>query len=442
MALIVGRRAIGLPVVRREVVELLPERPFMAVLRPQAVIPSVTSGRGRVWLPIAQKEEGIVVTERPFMAVLRPKAVSWPRPGPGRVWLSPLVTEEPSALPVVEQSGFVSDTAVASLDQSIDLGSYADGALFCLVMLNNNGLETVTAVTWNGSESLTLAGAYETDNDARVEVWYLVNPTSGNFTLECDFSATLLSDVIVGYVVVSGVDQTEPVGNVAGKGEQAGGPAGASYSQAVGCDDDDLVLGVICGESVGALTPDSGQTDHINTAVGSLTYGAVAAKPGVAVSTAVGWTFVSDDHRAMMALEVNRSGTVQPERPFTAVLRPKAVDLPRPAIGRVWLPITQKEEEVVVTERPFTVVLRPKAAFAHREHGGRVWLQPARKEIAVVTERPPTAVMRPKAVRFETRYFWRGVVWLAVGRRDVAASGLVVDMFKGGFFRSYVRGDE
>lgn len=202
----------------------------------------------------------------------------------------------------IEQTSFATGDAVASIDQSINLGSYSNTLLLVLVSMNNDNNETVSAVTWNGSESLDKLDHEFTEDDARVEIWSLTNPTAGNHTLECDFSTTLLRQAIVGYLVISSVDQTTPLGTMASTASQSG--AGTSVSINVSSTAGDLVVAVICAESADSLTDGAGQTEHWNTSLAARTYGAASSKTATGTTTTMAYTLGADEHHAMAGVAV------------------------------------------------------------------------------------------------------------------------------------------
>ena len=103
-----------------------------------------------------------------------------------------------------------------------------------------DGSETVGSVTYN-SDNLTLVGA-QTDGDARVELWGLVNPDLGTSKLTVDIIGTTgeSDGNTVGVMTFTGVDQTTALGTF-GWGTGVSGSASATIATGA----TDYVFGVI-----------------------------------------------------------------------------------------------------------------------------------------------------------------------------------------------------
>jgi hypothetical protein len=87
---------------------------------------------------------------------------------------------------------------------------------------------TVSSVTFNGV-SLSLVGAQDTsDGLARVEIWKLVAPPTGNHDVVVTLSGTP-DGVTAGVITFTGVNQTTPLGSFASnQGDSASGSATVS----------------------------------------------------------------------------------------------------------------------------------------------------------------------------------------------------------------------
>ncbi|MGB8832158.1 MAG: C25 family cysteine peptidase [Candidatus Sulfotelmatobacter sp.] len=87
---------------------------------------------------------------------------------------------------------------------------------------------TVTGVTYNGTALKSLGSQNDAGNTRRVEMWYLLAPSTGNnnVIVSVDIPVTQTVGVVAGAVTFTGADQTKPVGTfVSSYG------AGAGYSE-------------------------------------------------------------------------------------------------------------------------------------------------------------------------------------------------------------------
>jgi MSHA biogenesis protein MshQ len=159
--------------------------------------------------------------------------------------------------------------AVGSVTFSHVTPSGTDRLLVVGVSFDNDGLETVTGITYGGV-ALTKAGSVANVDDARVEIWYRVAPAVGTANVVVTLSATLLSSrgIVVGALPLTGVHQTTPVGTFQ---STTGGLDSASLnvtSSVAG----DLVVAVYASEqnsNAGACVQGSGQTEHWDARGGS-----------------------------------------------------------------------------------------------------------------------------------------------------------------------------
>ena len=78
-----------------------------------------------------------------------------------------------------------------------------------IIGIGNRNAGVPTAVTLNGS-SLTLVGASPGQIGTRTSVWFLINPTAGDHSLQIDW-ATSQDDVAFVYSVLANVDQTTTI---------------------------------------------------------------------------------------------------------------------------------------------------------------------------------------------------------------------------------------
>ena len=177
------------------------------------------------------------------------------------------------------------------------------------VSMNNDSLETVSSVTWNGT-ALSFAGAQVNPDgdDARIEMWGLLAPaTGGPYNVVVTFSAALSTHAYAGVVTFNGVHQTTPSGAFASASGDGTSPATVPVPSAVG----DLVFGVVASE-YSTLTVGAGQTSlwnlyHSGTSSG----GAGSTEPGAAGSVTTSWDLptVSGNHWAIGGISLKPSAS-------------------------------------------------------------------------------------------------------------------------------------
>jgi hypothetical protein len=155
------------------------------------------------------------------------------------------------------------------------------------ISINNDGLETVTSVTWKGTENLNLVGSATNVDDARVEIWRLVNPSTGSGDVVINFSAVLQRGAVAGVTTFTGVNQSTPLGTFAQATGNNSTPATVNVTSAAG----ELVFGVVAAEYQTVATG-PGQAERWNTTIPTTTgptTGAGSTEPG-AGSVTTSWT--------------------------------------------------------------------------------------------------------------------------------------------------------
>jgi prepilin-type N-terminal cleavage/methylation domain-containing protein len=193
----------------------------------------------------------------------------------------------------------------SSITISHTTGSGSDRLMLVGVSMNNDGYETVTGVTYNGT-ALTLVGSEATTDDARVEIWRLVAPSTGTHNVVITFSAALLQEAHAGVMTFAGVDQTTPLGTFVSANHDASTPATVDIPSASG----ELVFGVVASEYE-ALTASSGQDERWNLSVSS-TYGAGGTAAGAAPTVTMSWNLDAAQHWAMGGVSIKPSGSSGP----------------------------------------------------------------------------------------------------------------------------------
>jgi prepilin-type N-terminal cleavage/methylation domain-containing protein len=187
-----------------------------------------------------------------------------------------------------------SGTTVADTDTTMTV-SHATGTGSKRLMLvgisfDNTDYETVTGVTYNGT-ALELVGAraYNAGDDARHEIWKLVNPDSGTFDVVINFSAALDNGAVAGVMTFTGVDQGDPYRpyDYAEGTDNTGGTLNVVSAQG------ELVYAVASAEYY-SLTASTGQTEHWNIShSGADTNGAGGTATGASPTVPMGWSLTS-----------------------------------------------------------------------------------------------------------------------------------------------------
>jgi len=160
--------------------------------------------------------------------------------------------------------------------------SGADRCAFAVIPYDRNADQSITAVTYGG-QTMTACGSPVGWGggglDARVAVYYLVNPPTGSNTLAITVAGTI-TDIYYNLVAFTGVNQTTPVR--AGT-YQASNPT-SSDSLTITSNTLDLTLTAVNGSGAGATTSNqtsdgtngggtfSGGSDHATTAASSVTH--------------------------------------------------------------------------------------------------------------------------------------------------------------------------
>ena len=155
------------------------------------------------------------------------------------------------------------------------------------VSINDDGWETVTSVTWKGSENLRLVGTVANDDDTRVEIWRLVAPSTGTGDVVITFSAALLQGAVAGVTTFTGVNQSTPLGSFVSAIGNNSTPATVNVPSAAG----ELVFGVVCAEYEPVVT-DSSQTELWNRRIAAITgetNGAGSTEAGAGPSVTTLW---------------------------------------------------------------------------------------------------------------------------------------------------------
>ena len=199
----------------------------------------------------------------------------------------------------------------SSLTWSHTTGSGSNRLLLVGVALEPDSQgTTVSTVTYSG-QSLTRAGFQQSsDNEARMEIWRLVNPPSGTANVVVTLNQSCDDAVVAVASTFSGVHQTTPLGTFASSQSDLGDAApqpSLSLTSAAG----ELVFDMLALDDADSVTaPGGGQTQRLNltqTDSDSGITGAASTKAG-ASSVTLSWT-TGPDSWALGAVSIKPATT-------------------------------------------------------------------------------------------------------------------------------------
>jgi len=216
---------------------------------------------------------------------------------PATVSCAPTSTPTPTATPTATatSSGVVSvDTTTSGQTtggSSMTISHTTSGTnrlMLVGISINNDGSETVTSVTWKGTENLSLVDTVANGDDARVEIWQLVGPSTGTGDVVINFSASLEQGAVAGVTTFAGVNQSTPLGTFASAVGNNSSPATVDIPSAAG----ELVFGVVCIEYEPVITgPGQAQLwNRTNTATTGEVSGAGSTEAGAGPTVTTSWT--------------------------------------------------------------------------------------------------------------------------------------------------------
>jgi hypothetical protein len=167
------------------------------------------------------------------------------------------------------------------------------------VSINNDYYETVTSITYN-NDPLTYVNSETQSDDARVEIWKMVDPPIGTYDVVITFSRDLKRHAVVGVITFTGVDQITPLGEFAGSNATS-----SSVSVIVPSESDALILSVFSCETCRSVSFSSPADEWWNLSVGGgneIGAGATVegASPQVTISASLG----KRDHWALGAISI------------------------------------------------------------------------------------------------------------------------------------------
>jgi hypothetical protein len=145
----------------------------------------------------------------------------------------------------------------------------------------------VSSVTYGGVP-LTLVGENNSNANARIAIYRLVNPAPGTANVVVNFSANPVWGAVVSVTTFYNVDQSNPLGTFATAQANSSTPS-VNVSSAAG----ELVYDVVSKRNQ-SISVGAGQTQRWNLFSGSEIYGGGSTEPGAA-STTMSWTAGSSD---------------------------------------------------------------------------------------------------------------------------------------------------
>lgn len=198
---------------------------------------------------------------------------------------------------------FVSSKSTAANNNTVtltavDCGSASDRLLLVGVTMTGTG-RTVSGITYGGTPLTLVSAKYHTDtNEARSELWRLVNPAAGSANVVVSITGAGANNTVVGAAAFSGVHQTTPLGTAA-TGEGLSLAATINVTSAA----DDLVFAMASHEGAGSYTQGSGQVERWDQGLSTVT-GTGSTKAGAAGSVTMTSTFNSNEKWTMIGVPI------------------------------------------------------------------------------------------------------------------------------------------
>jgi hypothetical protein len=219
-------------------------------------------------------------------------------------WIRPTIPAGGGTLQVSGTSSFTNYDAVPSETFQHTTPSGSNRLLLVAVSFNNDNLETVTSVTYNG-DPLTFINTRRNSDDARVEIWARLAPDVGtNLDVVVTFSTDPLPIYQGGTAGATSFINAEQVLpdplDFVGADASSVGPATVDVTSTSG----ELVFAVVGCETCDSLTPVSmnEQWNDVNP-IAPAYYGAAATKAGETTTT-MSWTLGKSDHWAIGAIPI------------------------------------------------------------------------------------------------------------------------------------------
>ena len=149
-----------------------------------------------------------------------------------------------------------SATATTTIS-SHTVGSASNRVLIVVATARNNGTDSVSGITWNTSEALTLIRVQQQTTSIRTEVWRLIAPTEATADVVITWTGAP-GESVGGASNYQDVDQSTP--SEADAGTNGSGTSASTEITTVNADA--LLVDAICQISAAALAPGTGQTER------------------------------------------------------------------------------------------------------------------------------------------------------------------------------------
>ncbi|MHC4545947.1 MAG: hypothetical protein ACYSYL_15750 [Planctomycetota bacterium] len=180
------------------------------------------------------------------------------------------------------------------------------------ISYNNDGLETVTSVTYNGVDMGPAVGTVIDSDDAYAAIYKLVAPTEGTYDVVVTLNQALLDDrdIIVGVMTFTGVDQSTPLGSFFSNNGNDAGPATVTVTDSAA---GEIVFSVFAGEDDVRNIAVDNETQRWNEDPGPVLHPSVLGQSelgGGSTEVATGssvemkWTLGAMDHWALGAVSI------------------------------------------------------------------------------------------------------------------------------------------
>lgn len=238
---------------------------------------------------------------------------------------TPTATHTPPPSPTAVSGNGPSIDAVSSgstAGSSVSFAHTTSGSnrlLLVGISLNNDNLETVSSVSYGGAP-LTFIGQETYEDDARVELWQLIDPPLGTGDVAVTFSADLMQYAVVGAISFTGVNQSTPLGSFAGNHATS-----SAASVTVPSEANELVLGVFSCETCGSVAGSSPAVQRWSATLGGgKEIGAGFSQPGQSGQVTFEASLGTSDHWVFAAVSVRPSASTGITPPPTATLSPEA----------------------------------------------------------------------------------------------------------------------
>lgn len=173
---------------------------------------------------------------------------------------------QPAASAVTFDAASTSITSATNVvTQTHVVGSGSNRILLVATATRYLGVATVSGITYNGVALTKIDGIDgTTDTDIRSELWYLLNPPTGSYSLVTTFTVEPTRVMVTG-ISYSGVAQTTPI---AASGSATGSSTSALAS-VTSTTDGSLLVAAVMSRTVTAMTPTAGETERSDLSAGT-----------------------------------------------------------------------------------------------------------------------------------------------------------------------------